>query len=434
MIDITQWRAVIGSFHHKQVSYDCFSNEIPSTPMIECTYESFSYYPPSWLVSICAGLTLLSVIFQLLLILSGDIETNPGPVICKSCPICDAQIHIRKQVCTCGYVFNQRHCKPDLHVVGCAKGVNVMVAGSIGEGIVLRENAEATRTIVKEVKMTSEESTEVIESGMNSTVVNRASQKGTETSQDSDEGAEANKIGKESTEASKIGEETNVAKEEIEEQGQTNIPATSTGVRESEEIKNCANTDMIKNYVDKGSLSQPSKWEERSARVNVKHRQLYKLNPMQKRLSNQQYYYSQPHVHSQRVLNSYHSASTPVKEAAKQRARAAYATNPSPIRRIARERRRDAYNTNPSPIRQKAREWARDAYATNPSPIRTKSRERARDAYATNPSPIRTTARERVRDAYATNPSPIRTTARERARDTYATNPSPIRTKARERV
>ena len=144
----------------------------------------------------------------------------------------------------------------------------------------------------KEVKMTSEESTEVIESGMNSTVVNRASQKGTETSQDSDEGIEANKIGKESTEASKIGEETNVAKEEIEEQGQINTPTTSTGVRESGEIKNCANTDMIKNYVDKGSLSQPSKWEEHSARVNAKRRQLYKLTPMQKRLSNQQYYYS----------------------------------------------------------------------------------------------------------------------------------------------
>ena len=37
-----------------------------------------------------------------------------------------------------------------------------------------------------------------------------------------------------------------------------------------------------------GSLSQPSKWEERSAVVNAKRQKLYKLNPMQKRLSNQQ--------------------------------------------------------------------------------------------------------------------------------------------------
>ena len=210
MIDITQWRAVIGSFHHKQVSCDCFINEIPRTPIIECTYESFSYYPPSLLVSVCVGLNFLSVIFQLLLILSGDIETNPGPVICKSCPICDAQIHIRKQVCTCGYVFNQRHRKPDLHVVGCTKGVNVMVTGSIGEGIVLRESAEATRTIAKGVKKTSEESTDIIESSMDSTVVNRASQKDIDTSQDSGEGTEANKISEESTEALKIGE-THVA-------------------------------------------------------------------------------------------------------------------------------------------------------------------------------------------------------------------------------
>ena len=43
----------------------------------------------------------------------------------------------------------------------------------------------------------------------------------------------------------------------------------------------------VKRYVDMGSLSQPSKCEERGAAVNAKHRKLYKLNPMQKRLSNQ---------------------------------------------------------------------------------------------------------------------------------------------------
>ena len=125
MIDITQWCVVIGSFHSKEVSCNCLSKEIPCTPVIECTYELSSCSPPSWLVSICVFFNLLSVIFHLLLLLSGDIEPNPGPVINKSCPICNAQIHIRKQVCTCGYVFNQKHPKPPLHVVDYIKGLTL---------------------------------------------------------------------------------------------------------------------------------------------------------------------------------------------------------------------------------------------------------------------------------------------------------------------
>ena len=249
MIDITQWRAVIGSFRSKEVRCDCLRKEIPCTPVIECTYELSSCYPPSWLVSICVVFNLLSVIF---LILCGDIETNPGPVTSKSCPICNAQIHIRKQVCTCGYVFNQRHRKPRLHVVDYTKGVDVVVTGSVGEGIVLRESAETTKTIEKwatkpceesteakersedstNVKQaseegskaykTSEESTEAIQSSEDSTEVKRAGEEGSTASQNSEEGTEATNTGEESAEPIKIGEERNVAKDKSEEQGQMN--------------------------------------------------------------------------------------------------------------------------------------------------------------------------------------------------------------------
>ena len=252
MIDITQWRAVIGSFHSKEVRCDCLRKEIPCTPVIECTYELSSCYPISWLVSICVVFNLLSVIFQLFLILCGDIETNPGPVTSKSCPICNAQIHIRKQVCTCGYVFNQRHRKPRLHVVDYTKGVDVVVTGSVGEGIVLRESAETTKTIEKRatkpceesteakersedstnVKQaseegskaykTSEESTEAIQSIEDSTEVKRAGEEGSTASQNSEEGTEATNTGGESAEPIKIGEERNVAKDKSEEQGQMN--------------------------------------------------------------------------------------------------------------------------------------------------------------------------------------------------------------------
>ena len=315
--------------------------------------------------------------FHLLLLLSGDIEPNPGPVISKSCPICNVQIHIRKHVCTCGYVFNQKHRKPPLHVVDYTKGVDVMVTGSVGEGIVLSESAETTKTIEKRARKTceesteaieqsedstsikraseegsqdseegteaiktSEESTEAIESSEDSTEVKRAGENGSKASQNSEEGTEATNTGEESAEPTKTGEERTVVKDESEEQGK---PTTLKGVTENGAIpKNDVDNTTVKRYVNMGSLSQPSKWEECSAAINAKRRKLYKLNSMQKRLSNQQYYHTKQDIHSQQVLNSYYNASTPVKEAAKQRARAAYATNPSPIRQKGRERGRDA--------------------------------------------------------------------------------------------
>ena len=263
-------------------------------------------------MSICVVFNLLSVIFQLFLILCGDIETNPGPVTSKSGPICNAQIHIRKQVCTCGYVFNQRHRKPRLHVVDYTKGVDFVVTGSVGEGIVLRESAETTKTMEKRatkpceesteakersedstnVKQaseeglkaykTSEESTEAIQSSEDSTEVKRAGEEGSTASQNSEEGTEATNTGEESAEPIKIGEERNVAKDKSEEQGQMNKPNTLKRVTEKGAIPKNDIDNNTKRYVDMGSLSQPSKWEERSAVVNAKRRKLYKLNPMQK--------------------------------------------------------------------------------------------------------------------------------------------------------
>ena len=203
-------------------------------------YELSSCYPPSWLVSICVVFNLLSVIFQLLLILSGDIETNPGPVISKSCPICNAQIHIKKQVCTCGYVFNQRHHKPPLHVVDYTKGVNVIVTGSVGEGIVLRESAETTKTIEKRATKTCEESTGAIEHSEDSTSIKRASEEG---SQDSEEGTEANKTSEESTEAIESSEDTTEVKRACEEgskasqNNEEDTEATNTGEESAEPTK-----------------------------------------------------------------------------------------------------------------------------------------------------------------------------------------------------
>ena len=41
-------------------------------------------------------------VISMLLICSGDVEVNPGPVY-TVCPNCNIQVHIRKKTCECGY-------------------------------------------------------------------------------------------------------------------------------------------------------------------------------------------------------------------------------------------------------------------------------------------------------------------------------------------
>ena len=46
--------------------------------------------------------------FRRILLLSGDIERNPGPVVNKVCPLCKESVHIRKTVCKCGHRFSKK--------------------------------------------------------------------------------------------------------------------------------------------------------------------------------------------------------------------------------------------------------------------------------------------------------------------------------------
>ena len=79
---------------------------------VRCGYEfigyeiSCIYFPIVWFLFVYY---VINVFFQMSLILSGDIETNPGPITTKTCPCCDAQLHIRKKNCICGYAFNQNY-------------------------------------------------------------------------------------------------------------------------------------------------------------------------------------------------------------------------------------------------------------------------------------------------------------------------------------
>ena len=44
---------------------------------------------------------------SILLQLSGDVETNPGPIH-RNCPECSKLVSIRKAVCDCGYNLRKK--------------------------------------------------------------------------------------------------------------------------------------------------------------------------------------------------------------------------------------------------------------------------------------------------------------------------------------
>ena len=73
MIDVTQWRVSIGLWACHQISCSTHSKETPNT-------ESSSKIDGVTIIRKIKDLTFsLGVFLSLLLILSGDVELNPGP-------------------------------------------------------------------------------------------------------------------------------------------------------------------------------------------------------------------------------------------------------------------------------------------------------------------------------------------------------------------
>ena len=82
MVSIEQWRTAIGGFNHLKIITASFSCKHLSL-VLYCLYAC-----------ICA---------QLVLLLSGDVETNPGPPY-KLCLQCSTS---KKAICECGFVFRK---------------------------------------------------------------------------------------------------------------------------------------------------------------------------------------------------------------------------------------------------------------------------------------------------------------------------------------
>ena len=108
MIEHQQWRVKI------QVGAFAGGRSLPPTSRNTTSgFKTSSTISPRSLYGVAIrGLILYSyiiIIVYMLLLRSGNVELNPGPVNCKSCPKClNETVPIKLKVCTCGYVFHKK--------------------------------------------------------------------------------------------------------------------------------------------------------------------------------------------------------------------------------------------------------------------------------------------------------------------------------------
>ena len=93
MIDIIQWRASIGAFNAHQSRKSVTTIYSDDYYSVTCR-DIYYHYAVIWFMSVYCLVSVSYYAFSL--ILSGDIETNPGPVY-KLCPEYDSRIHIKKR-------------------------------------------------------------------------------------------------------------------------------------------------------------------------------------------------------------------------------------------------------------------------------------------------------------------------------------------------
>ena len=100
MIDLAQWRFVIGSFQLKVKCYiGKYTNNAFDSGMLHTVLNDIIDF------AVLHVAQFIMYISSILLLRSGDVEVNPGPACYVACPHCNMQVHIRKKVCVCGYRF-----------------------------------------------------------------------------------------------------------------------------------------------------------------------------------------------------------------------------------------------------------------------------------------------------------------------------------------
>ena len=63
------------------------------------------------LIKKCINIHLV-LIACLLLLQEGDVERNPGPKLCITCPNCNEKINVKKMLCECGYKIIRKKGRP----------------------------------------------------------------------------------------------------------------------------------------------------------------------------------------------------------------------------------------------------------------------------------------------------------------------------------
>ena len=105
MISLEQWRSAIGVFsctHPPLIRMNW--NTVQQEEQVSTT---------RWYAIATVGLLLFSnsliFITAMLLMCSGDVELNPGPVNCKKCPSCQlTTVPVKCRVCPCGHIFQKK--------------------------------------------------------------------------------------------------------------------------------------------------------------------------------------------------------------------------------------------------------------------------------------------------------------------------------------
>ena len=118
MIDISLWRAVIGSWATRGISKE---NGTYTCAKMDLAMERMSYDYSKFMYSMYIMYYFLCIPYiALLLLCSGDVELNPGPTFIK-CTSCFKVNSIRKLTCSCSQNLHKssRQLTPKVSITLC---------------------------------------------------------------------------------------------------------------------------------------------------------------------------------------------------------------------------------------------------------------------------------------------------------------------------
>ena len=176
----------------------------------------------------------------------------------------------------------------------------------------------------------------------------------------------------------------------------------------------------------KRSAKDRKYYEKHKARILANRKQKYKENAEVEKAASRLRYYTdpQPQKTAARAWSKakYSANPEPQKTAARTWSKAKYSANPEPQKTAARTWSKAKYSANPEPQKTAARAWSKAKYSANPEPQKTAARTWSKAKYSANPEPQKTAARAWSKAKYSANPEPQKTAARAWSKAKYSAN------------